>query len=194
MDLQPFKVPVFPNINNAAQPPTAQQAGNGSDLIARFNGLIDALQPTVQSQWIVTLPPSTDNNKLRVYHLNVEEQTIVTYNVLSLYLPNLIRTYQAGVDFTPGSQLNISSVIRQGGVGYYFFVFEKADGTVKGTTYVTGNLNSVPPGSGRAFDAHKAVDAYVSELLSHRVSDSVPLVVSMVAGSVSFGLWDEAPG
>jgi hypothetical protein len=43
MDLQPLKVPIFPNVNNIPQPPTALQAGNGSDLIARYNNLIDVL-------------------------------------------------------------------------------------------------------------------------------------------------------
>lgn len=41
IDLNPRKVPVFANINDVPSEPTATQAGNGSDLIFRYNSLID---------------------------------------------------------------------------------------------------------------------------------------------------------
>lgn len=44
VDLTDYKVPVFAGINGVPEVPTAQQAGNGSDLINRLNGLIDELQ------------------------------------------------------------------------------------------------------------------------------------------------------
>lgn len=42
-DYQQFKIPVFPNINDRPTVPTAQTPGNGSDLIARHNALVNAL-------------------------------------------------------------------------------------------------------------------------------------------------------
>ncbi len=40
------KIPVFPNINDVSRVSTSEKAGNGSDIIARFNGLIDDLNST----------------------------------------------------------------------------------------------------------------------------------------------------
>lgn len=40
------KIPVFPNINDNPRIPTADKAGNGSDVVARFNGLIEDLNST----------------------------------------------------------------------------------------------------------------------------------------------------
>ena len=43
MALADFQVDIFTGINDAPRAATAELAGNGSDLIARFNGLVDFL-------------------------------------------------------------------------------------------------------------------------------------------------------
>lgn len=47
--LSDYKVPVFPGINDTPRVPTAERAGNGADLIARHNALIDELVDVVSS-------------------------------------------------------------------------------------------------------------------------------------------------
>ena len=44
MDLQQFKTQIFEGINDQPQAATAETASNGSDTIAKINGLIDAIE------------------------------------------------------------------------------------------------------------------------------------------------------
>jgi len=45
MSLEDLKVEIFPDINDQPRTATANQAGNGADLINRFNALVDQLSP-----------------------------------------------------------------------------------------------------------------------------------------------------
>lgn len=53
-DYNIYKVPIFPNINDAPRMPTANLAGNGSDIIQRFNGLIDGLNANIPASSLNT--------------------------------------------------------------------------------------------------------------------------------------------
>ena len=47
---QSYKIPIFPDINDAPIVPTATTPGNGSHLIARYNEALDAVQTDVTQQ------------------------------------------------------------------------------------------------------------------------------------------------
>lgn len=49
MNLQQFKTEIFTDINDLPRAATAEQASNGSDTINRVNGLIDAIEPKINS-------------------------------------------------------------------------------------------------------------------------------------------------
>ena len=49
VDFTSFKVPIFPGINDAPVSPTASKGGNGSDLVARFNGLTDTVEQVLSN-------------------------------------------------------------------------------------------------------------------------------------------------
>ena len=46
-----FKTAIFPGINDEPREATAEEAGNGSDLIFRINGLIDRLNILISPKW-----------------------------------------------------------------------------------------------------------------------------------------------
>lgn len=60
-DINSLSVPIYPGINDAPVPATANRAGNGSDLINRFNQLIAEIIPL--SQRIASIPsePAIDS-------------------------------------------------------------------------------------------------------------------------------------
>lgn len=49
VDLTPYKISIFPNINDLPLAPSASVAGNGSHIINRINALIDALNIELES-------------------------------------------------------------------------------------------------------------------------------------------------
>ena len=106
IDLSGHKVPVFPNINDAPIAPIATKAGNGADLIARLNGLIDALAFLVNSSnavtnWTVKLPSETDYARIEIYYKSDSEKNI--YKALESQTPIIFggepnKTFTLGVD------------------------------------------------------------------------------------------------
>lgn len=72
LDISSLKVPIFAGKNDVPKAPTAEDAGNGPDLIARFNSLIDSLAGNSNSsgqlvleqntQWFVDSSNGSDEN------------------------------------------------------------------------------------------------------------------------------------
>ncbi len=141
VDLSEYKVPVFPNINDAPVAPIASKAGNGADLIARLNGLIDTLAAVVSgsnvvTNWTAKLPAATNYASIEVYHTNISSYQLHGHtgsdNPLSLYtFQDFVKSYRLGTDVAPNEIINISEIINKCGVGYYFFLFKNNDNTLK---------------------------------------------------------------
>ena len=53
IDLQDFKIPTFAGINRNPVAPTATKAGNGSHLVQQYNGLVDKVQDSISTNWII---------------------------------------------------------------------------------------------------------------------------------------------
>ena len=91
MSLQDLKVEIFTNINDAPVAATAQQAGNGADLIDRFNNLIDETL-TIQSRG------NTNLNQINVIATKANEnedklQAIENSGVVNLNKPTTLWGY-----------------------------------------------------------------------------------------------------
>lgn len=143
-DFSSYKVPVFPNINDAPSEPTATKAGNGSDLINRFNGLIDELQTIIDElqdnmpstsntlNWTIETDSNPDIAKLEVFYSDVSEYW--AYQTMNLITKDPAYSWVAGTDFNPGDSLNISSVIDTYNCGFYTFLYTMTDGSIKNDT------------------------------------------------------------
>lgn len=199
VDLSSYKTPVFPSRNDTPVAPIAAKAGNGADLINRVNGLIDELQVALDSlsnnsgtalNWLAIAPASSDNEKIEVYYLNVSEHYLYESTGINLQLYDHLHTYTLGTDFTVGGTIDISNIIQQAGVGYYFFLFRLGDDTFKDDSRI-GSISSNCKGATREFDKELLVaghDAQNNSYISQRVK---PLVVTMPSGSVTITLSDE---
>jgi hypothetical protein len=198
-NLQPYKVPTFPGINDTPVVPTANKGGNGSDLIKRHNDLCDMVQNTFNNdpniaipQWQVGIPDSTDIAKIRVYFLNCTEHKILNDNPLNLYLDDLIATYEVDTGFTPNTNLDITNLVLQNGIGYYFVVFQRIDNTFKGRSGFYP-MDSNPKGAVKRLDTGKTLDAYYEELYSGIALDVMPIAVTQTNATVSIPLTDIVP-
>lgn len=199
IDLNKYKTPIFPNINDNPIIPTASKAGNGSDLIAKINGLIEELQITFDSLQndiggISTnssgyFLSSEDVEKVEVYYLNQSEHFIYNSTVISLTVENHLYTYVKDVNYIPGELINFSTVIKENGTGYYFFLFVKTDSTYKDDIKIS-NINCLPKGAGRQFDQSLQISVLDNENNAKTAQKITPLVVSMEFGTINFDVKD----
>lgn len=199
-DFSDFKVPVFPNINDKPVEPTVSKAGNGADIIHRVNGFIDELESSLNSlnvvlptiDWKITTPNSNDIKQINVFHSNISERRLYSQNVLSLQPDDLIKTFSAPDDFTPGGIINISDLIIENGCGYYIFLVIKNDDTNKPWSWVFLYPLPSPRGCATTSDEFLQVD---SSSLNPGVSTiqvtSMLLRVIQPTGSVNIILKDE---
>lgn len=199
VDFSVYKTPVFANINGTPIVPTAAKSGNASDLISRVNGLIDELQTTIDAlpsdsggtlNWSVNVPASLDNDKIEVYYLNVTENYLYTSIGINLQITDYLRGYVLGDDFTAGGTIDISDIIQQNGVGYYFFLFRKPDVTFKEDSRIE-SIETTLKGSARQFDKELQVAGYDNQnnaYISQRVK---PLVVTTALSTVTITLRDD---
>lgn len=198
IDYSNYKTPIFPNINDNPVAPIASKAGNGADLISRVNGLIDELQTTLNSlpsanatlSWTLTTPNHLDNEKIEVYYLNVSEHSLYTNAQVGFQPGDLIHSYSTGVDFNPGSDINISSLIADNSIGYYFFLFKLTDNSFKNDSWIN-QLSSFPKGTARSFDQDLQVVIYDADYNTRFIQRVKPIVVNQPIGTVSFSLMDE---
>lgn len=146
-DLNRFKTPIFPGINDQPVEATANKAGNGADLINRVNGLINELSqafnnnttpstPTNDSlDWKIKILFENTYARFEVYFSNKSERAIYAANTsetaLSLLNADCIKTFTLGVDIVDSDMMDISDVIQKCGVGYYFLLYRNNDGTLK---------------------------------------------------------------
>jgi hypothetical protein len=121
-DLNSFKVPIFPGVNDAPLPPNATRGGNGSHLIEKFNGLIDALIES-QPQGVnctISFDPAVPS-EVFVFHANVSETTLNELNGQPLYLGINALAYRT-TELLPGNEIQLADVIKIYGQGYYFVI------------------------------------------------------------------------
>lgn len=190
VDLNNYKIPIFPNINDIPVQPTANKAGNGADLIARVNGLIEELSTLLNSgndnsiNWTLKASDKTNYSSFDIHYLNASERqlykSITADTALTLLMDSFVANYTLGTNITPNEVVDISELINQRGIGYYFFLFKNADGTFKTNTYVYPNELSAVKGAVNLLEE----GIYVQTVLpTYTTSDPVyaePLVVRQV--------------
>lgn len=198
-DFSQFKVPVFPNINDKPVEPTSAKAGNGADLINRFNSLVNQLESALNSlpstlpvyDWSVTLPNIDTIQRLDVRYLNISESKLYASDS-SHYLTepeSLLKSFVANFDFIPGQQdtLNISDLIIDNGCGYYFFVATTTDDQILEYLQIETGIISNPRGGARLID--ESIEFIVNDSEGMNTNLSMrPLVVVQPASSISITL------
>lgn len=191
-DLNNYKTPIFPGVNDTPIAPTATKAGNGSDLIARINGLIDELETLTQNtgnsiDWKTSLPASEDYARIEVYYLNESEKNIYAAidenSALRFTDIPYIEAFTLGINAQPNSSVNISDLIQQYGVGYYFFVFRATDGNLKSNSSTEITSLTI---KGTAKVLEESIHLYIENLqyfVANRITVQ-PIVVKQVSGNV----------
>lgn len=189
-DFANYKVPIFPNINDLPREPTAERAGNISDLINRFNNLIDELSVSGDTTglWSFQTPSSANNDKIELYYLNASEQTLTANAQLNLYDGDLIAIYINGLDYAPGDIIQFSSLVAECGVGYYFWLFKLASGAYKIDSWMFPV--ATPRGASKPNDNSLEVLVRDSLGVDHTLTAIVPLHIQMPSGNCSVQLKD----
>lgn len=199
VDLSNYKIQTFSGINATPVAPIATKAGNGSHFISLYNNLIDKLQLILNSlpsssgsslTCTVTTPSSLDNEKLEVYYRNVSEYELYTETPTNFQGIDLIHTYELTTDFTPGGVIDISPLIQNQGIGYYFFLFMKADGTYKSDSSITF-VSLEPLGTVKRINKDINVSIYDAQYNLKSASRIRPLAITQLNGSVAITIADE---
>jgi len=133
-------VPVFTGINDVPRVPTATQAGNGSDIIARINNLLGFLDTDIADldSRIATLESGGNSANLTVQLNNTDDILWVKYlpyfynlgrsgsnMVNATQLDNANTIDLANVryfDIANGDVLDLKNFIEFNGIGFYFFL------------------------------------------------------------------------
>lgn len=76
LDLQYLKVPVYSGKNDLPRVPTSDKEGNGSDVIDRYNGLVDIVE-TGDAVWTIQSSISGGG----IYYINIDEKLICDVTV-----------------------------------------------------------------------------------------------------------------
>lgn len=197
-DLSEFKTPTFNNINNNPVAPTASKPGNGSDLIARVNGLVDAVQAgfnTLENATGATgyfefiTPPNDTNSKISIYYLNVSERSLFNSFNATASVDDQVVTF-SGADYGASSTVNFSQAVQQCGQGYYFFVFHDVSGTPKPDSWQS-SLTTQPLGVARRFEEYLTLQVYDNTGGAFTVQRIKPLVIQSTIGYCSVSLRDD---
>lgn len=210
-DLSQHQTATFPGINDAPVPPTASKAGNGSDLISKVNALINDISSSFNTldtnlselrsdisssntfNWSAKLPTSTNYIRLEVYYLNSSENYMYNSPSINLSFVNLVATYTLNENIAPSGFISMSSVIKNYGIGYYFFLFRNTETTFKSNTFIGRSANeAIPSGAMRLFEKDLTVsisDNGVDEIIVNNIK---PLVVAQTIATVEFLLFDES--
>lgn len=203
-DFNEFKVPIFTNINDKPVEPTASKAGNGADMIERFNSLIDQLQSTLNSlpstlpifDWTVVLPSMDGIQKIDVYYINTSESKLYASNSIHyLNSNNLLKAFVSDNDFNPQeptNTLNISNLIIDNGCGYYIFVVTNTDDQILRYFQIDTDITTLPKGGARLTD--EFITFSINDFQGVEITIRVqPLTVVQPASSVQITLFNNLP-
>lgn len=204
-DLINHQVQIFPGINDVPRAPTNQRAGNASDLIKRFNSLIENTSYLIAAiradldlltsapdagivNWMITLSNNPDIIRLDVHYVNISEKKF--YDSALIDVDDPVLSVEIGQAVAPGSTVNISPTIQQYGPGFYFFVYAMNDESLKEDTNVGEYLSAVPNGMARAIDGYKSIQIFYSDRPGATIQANRGLAVIQTMGSASFTVAD----
>lgn len=123
MNLLDYKVPVFPGINDVPRVPTAQQAGNGSDLVARFNSILEEIERRTRIKCTITTVEGAEIDEIYIFYANYEPKLDIdpdTGNDLPIQIED--RALIAKLAIAPGAVVDLSDRINATGCGYFYLV------------------------------------------------------------------------
>lgn len=203
-DFSNFKVPVFTNINDKPVEPTPSKAGNGADIINRFNNLVDEFQSALNSlpttvlifDWSIKIPDNDSIKRIDVYYLNISE-TALYNNDSSHYLGSndLLKSFVVDYDFYSGETarvLNISGLVIDNGCGYYIFVATDIDDQFLQYLEIEQNFVANPRGGARLAD--RSITFVVDDIQGINTNLNIKsLVIAQPASTVQVTLFENFP-
>lgn len=135
--------------------------------------------------WVVITSDNPSIQRLDIYYKNISESAFDATATIAMTVEDKIGTFTSNMDYTPGQGLGISSLAKENGSGFYFFVYLVLDGSgnpsVLSDPIVVSAITSQPKGAARI--AHAVKEVAVAEGIA---SQNLGLVVTQSTSVCTF--------